>query len=239
MPPNMSTAVFDTTSARVRPPARFAAGGDDRRAGVAVEHRFDARAQRRERAPAGRRNRVADDDARNRVYDRVIPAEDRGRVRALETERVGGDGRCQRTRQATPQLRAPIGLNRVDQPLRLRLDERGEALSHHVGAELCRERIAVAGVRGTVAREHARPHDPPGGETGIVDRERRRGAHRLQREIAPRDEPAPERGQPRHRLALAQPRGQRLRIEVELLEACSSAYRKRDPSTPYLFSHTV
>jgi hypothetical protein len=37
----------------------------------------------------------------------------------------------------------------------------------------------------------------------MVDRERRRITHRLQREIAPRDEPAPQRWEPRHRLALA------------------------------------
>ena len=97
----------------------------------------------------------------------------------------------------------------------------------------------MAHVRRPVLREHARPHDLPRGETGIVDRERRRRAHRLQREIAPRDEPAAERGQPRHRLALAQPREQGMRIEVELLEACSSADRKRNPPTPNLFIHTV
>jgi len=106
---------------------------------------------------------------------------------------VRGDGRCQRTRQAAAQLRAPVRLDRVDQPLGLHPDERREALLHRVAAERPRERVAMAAVLGAVEREHARAHDLPGGETGIVDGEGRWVAHRLQGEIAPRDEPAPER----------------------------------------------
>jgi hypothetical protein len=124
----------------------------------------------------------------------------------------------------------PVRLERVDQPFGRRLNERREARSHCVEAKRRCERIAVAAVLSAVEREHARPNDLACGEAGIVDREARRVAQRPQREIAPCHEPAPQRGQPRHRLALAQPRVQRMRIELELVEAGGGADRR--PALP-------
>jgi hypothetical protein len=152
---------------------------------------------------------------------------------------VRGDGRCQRTREAAAQLRAPVRLDRGDQPLGLGPDELRESLLHRVEAERPRERGAMAPVFGAVEREHARTDDLPGGETGIVDREGRWVAHRLQGEIAPGDEPAPERGEPGNRLALTQPREKRMRIELELLEAGGGANRERAlPLASSGFTHT-
>ena len=70
-----------------------------------------------------------------------------------------------------------------------------------------------------------------GGEARIVDGERAGVAHGLQGEIAPGDEPAVERRQPRHRLALAQARQQRMRIGCELLEGGRRADGERGLST--------
>jgi hypothetical protein len=84
----------------------------------------------------------------------------------------------------------------------------------------------MAPVLGAVEGEHARAHHLPGRETGIVDREGRRVAHRLQGEIAPRDEPAPERGEPRNRLVFAQPSQKRMWIVLKLLEAGGGADRE-------------
>src|SRR2546423_1907653 len=113
--------------------------------------------------------------------------------RPLETERASYDRRCQRTRQTAAQLRTPVRFDRVDQPLGLLLDERRETPLHFVAAELTGERVTVTTVLGTVAREHAWANDLPCREPGIVDREGRRVAHRPQCEIAPSDEPAPQR----------------------------------------------
>jgi hypothetical protein len=85
----------------------------------------------------------------------------------------------------------------------------------------------VAGVLCPVEREHARAHDHAGGEAGIVDREGRVVPHRPKRELTARDEPAAESRQPGHGLALAQPREQGMRIQLELAEGDRGADRER------------
>ena len=55
-----------------------------------------------------------------------------------------------------------------------------------------------------IEREHARADDAPGREARVVDGERARVAHDLQREVAPQDEPAAEGRQPHHGRAFAQ-----------------------------------
>ena len=104
---------------------------------------------------------------------------------------------------------------------------RGEALAHGVEPERPGERRAVAPVLGAVEREHARPDDLAGGEARVVDGERLGVAHHLHGEVAPRDEPAAERGQPGDRLVLAQPREQRVRVGLELGERAAAPDRER------------
>src|ERR671914_6659 len=118
--------------------------GDQRRAGVAIEHRLHARAQGGEGVSAGPRDRVAGRDAGHGVDDRVVPAEQCGRVGALETERVRDDPRRQRAGEGAAQLRTPRRLQRLDQPLGLGLDQRGEALPHGVEPREPRHRLVLA-----------------------------------------------------------------------------------------------
>ena len=137
----------------------------------------------------------------------------RVRVRVPEAEGARDDGGRQRPRELAAQLRAPVRLDRVDQPLGRRLDDSREALAHRVEPERPRERVAVTAVLGAVEREHARPDDLAGREPGIVDREGRRSraspCSARSRRVTSQ---AAQRGEPRDRLALAQPREQRMRV---------------------------
>src|SRR5438128_361542 len=108
MPPNISTAAFETTSSRPRPPAPPAA------------------ARGRDRLP-GR-------DAGHRVDDRVVPAENRVPVGARETEGARDDRDGERAGDAAAELRPAGRLDRVDQEVGLDGDERREALAHRVEA---------------------------------------------------------------------------------------------------------
>ena len=115
--------------------------------------------------------------------------------RPSECVTIGGG---ERAREGAPQLGLAVGLDGVDQPVDLGGDDLGEALAHRLQAKRARERRAVALVLVAVEREHARADDAPGREARVVDRERGRVAHDLQREVAAQDEPAAERRQPHH-----------------------------------------
>ena len=134
MPPNIITAAFDTTSAGVRSPAR-------------LERRLDRVAQLLERrAPASVVGSLPAATPVDRLDDRVVPAEHRARVRRLEPEQLRDDARGERAGELAPKLRVAVGLERVDQRVDLRLDERREPLPHGGEPERLGERIAVARV---------------------------------------------------------------------------------------------
>src|ERR1039457_2716015 len=69
----------------------------------------------------------------------------------------------------------------------------------------------MAGVLGAIEREHARADHPGGREPRVGHGEYRRVAHDAQRQVAAGDQPAAERGQPRHGLAPPGPGGRRVR----------------------------
>jgi hypothetical protein len=85
----------------------------------------------------------------------------------------------------------------------------------------------VAIVLGPVEAEHAGSHHLGGGKPRVVDGERPRVAHRGQDEVVPRDQPALEAGQPRHRLGRTQARQRGVRILVELWQGDRGAQGKR------------
>ena len=207
------------------------AGGlrQQRGAGIGALGRHEARAQLLERLLAGRRHRPARRHPGHRVHDGVVPGQDGCGARALDAEGPGDDPDGQGTGQAAAQLRAPRRLERVDEPVGLGRHRPREALADGLEAKRPHERIAVPGVLVAVEGEHARSHHPARGEARVVDREGGGVAHRPQREVAPGDEPCPERGQPRDRLVGAKPREQRVRIGLELLETGGGADRERVP----------
>ena len=219
MPPNSSTAALETTSSRSRPPAAPAAAATQRRGRVALERRRRSLARSAAYAsrPAGvtgvARGHRPSPPRRSASYQpSTAPASASSRPSACVDDR----GR-QRAGQAAAQLRrARAGsIASISRSVSAATSSVKRS-PHRVEPERPRERIAVAAVLRAVEREHARADHPAGGEARVVDGERLRVAHHLQREVAPRDEPALERGQPRHRLPLAKARQQRMRVELQL-----------------------
>jgi hypothetical protein len=135
-------------------------------------------------------------DRRDRVDDCAIPAEHRRRLVGSESQRSGHDRGRQRSRELTPQLGAPGRFQRVDQRLGLDCGRPLEPIAHLAGAKRTDERRAMISMRLAVEAEHARPDDLRRREARIVDRERRRVAHRLEHEVMPGYEPAVERVDP-------------------------------------------
>ena len=167
--------------------------------------------------------------------DRVVVAEHGADVRVREPERAGHDRRRQRAGEAAPQLALPGGRERVQQQGGLLAHRAGQRLAHGAEPQRRDEGRPVAVVLGPVEREHARPDDPRGREPRVLDRERLRVAHRGEREVAARDEPAVDRRQPRDRLALAQAGQQRVRRALELLDRRRGA--DREASRPHRGQH--
>ena len=126
----------------------------------------------------------------------------------------GHDRRGERAGEAAPQLgRARAARSRRSSRSTSSATSVREALPHrrrrrNGRANGARWRVVL----GAVEREHARADHLPGREARVVDGERLGVAHHLQREVAARDEPAVQRRQPRHRLALAQPGEQRMSV---------------------------
>jgi hypothetical protein len=174
---------------------------------------------------AARSSAAARQPARG-VHDRGVPAEQALPAHRLEPQQFGHHGRCEWTADRRAQVRAAARRDLLDQALRLRAHEVAEALPHRIAPERPRERAAMALVLVAVAREHAAAEHLAGAEARIVDRQRLRVAHRPQRQVPARDEPAAERRQPGHRLALPQAREQRMRIVLELLERRRRAERE-------------
>ena len=177
-------------------PARMAAGGgEQRRAGLAIEHRLDGGPQLGERRPAGVGNLAAGRDLGHRRDDRVVPAQDGAGV-GLAQARASASRwrrRAGRRRHAAAPPRPRARWRRSGgRPRRRRPSvKRSRTACRRNGP---RERRAVALVLVAVEREHARADDAPGREARVVDRERGRVAHDLQREIAAQDEPAARAG---------------------------------------------
>ena len=186
-------------------------------------HRQQGAAQLGERLAARRADRAPGGHPRHRGDDRVVPAQDRLGVGAVEPERARDDRGRQRSGELAAQLGAPRRSDRVGEPLGLLGDDGAEARVHRRQPERRGERGAVARVLVAVEREHARPDDPRRGEARVVDREGRVGAQDRQREVAPRDQPGAERRDPCHRLARTQAREQRVRVRVERFERYASA----------------
>jgi hypothetical protein len=201
-------------------------GGEERGLGLPLERRADRGRQRRVGLRAGGAQRLAFRDLRDRPDDLLVPPEHGPHVGVLEAEGARDDRDRQRTRESAPQIRAAVGLDRVDQPLGLLRHLLREAGPHGGEAERAGEGVAMAAVVLAVEREHARTDDLAGGEPRVLDREGRRVAHHLQREVAPGDEPPVQRGQPGHGLSLAQQREQRVRIVLELRERSGGADRE-------------
>ena len=191
------------------------------------EIRFDGCAQRCERLGTVGAGRPARLDLGHGGDDPVVPAQHLASVGGSETERVenGCDG--ERAGELAPQLCPPGRLERVDETVGLGCDDRLELSPHLVETEAPRERISMPVVLGPVGREHAPSHDLTRREARIVDGERLGVAHHLEREVSPGDHPSVERREPRHRLALAQAREQRVRVGLELLERRRRAERER------------
>src|SRR5256885_4297000 len=118
-----------------------------------------------------------------------------------------------------PPPRSPLfpytPLFRSDQCVALGLDERPEALAHRREPQQLGERVTVPRMLGAVAGQHARPDDLSGREALIVDRERLRVSHHLERRLAAGDEPAV---QDRHPPDRPQRCENRMRIRLELLQ---------------------
>ena len=92
-------------------------------------------AQLLEAAPARLRRRPPGRDLGHRRDDRVVPAEHLGGAGVLEPERVRDRRGRERPGQLAPQLGLAARRDRVDQPVGLLRDRRGEALAHGVEPE--------------------------------------------------------------------------------------------------------
>ena len=192
-----------------------------------LEQRLDARAERLESLPPRRRCGLAGGDAGDGLDDAVVPAEDAPRVGVGKTEGVRHHRDRQWPGETAPELRVAGGLDRVDQAIRLRFDERREPLAHPVEPERACERAAVPVVLCAVAGQHAGPDDLTGRKPRIVDGEGLRVAHDAQSKLATGDEPGTQRGKPGDRLVLAEPRETRMRVGRQLLERRLGSDRER------------
>ena len=76
----------------------------------------------------------------------------------------------------------------------------------------------MTSVRRAVGRQHARSHDPPRGESRILDGERGRLTHDLHCGVSADDEPRVERRHPANRRDRPQPGEMRMRIGSEFLD---------------------
>ena len=192
--------------------------GDERALRIEAERARDAGAELLERRSGSGIRRLPGRDRRHPGHDRVVPAEHGAGVLLVEPERAHHRRDRERAREASAQLRLARRCDLVDEPLGLVADELVEPRAHLGQPERTGEGIAVPLVLGAVEREHARPDHLPGREARIVDRVGLGVAHHLEREVAPGDEPAVERGQPRDGLRLPQSRQQRMRVALQLLE---------------------
>ena len=137
----------------------------------------------------------------------------------LDRERAG---------EIAPQVGAAVAFHEPDQPVDLPSHDGREPLVHRLEAKRPREGIAMAPVLLPVEREHARADDLSGREAWIVDREHDRVSHHLQGEVAAGHDPGLQRGDPRDRLVLPEPRERRVRVVLELLERDRGADRECD-----------
>ena len=168
-----------------------------------------------DRARRLRARRPARAEVGHRGDDRVVPAEHRPGLGAVEAQRVRDRRGGQRPREAAPQLARTVRGELVDQPRRLLLHRVRQPPPHLAQPQRRDERRPVAVVLDAVEREHALAHHLRGREARVVDREGRRVAHRGEREVAAGDEPAVDRRQPRHRLARPEAREQVVGIALE------------------------
>src|SRR3984893_13429399 len=106
-----------------------------------LQRRLDRLAQLVERRGAGGRWRIARRNTRDRLDDRVVPAEHCARVCGFESEQLRDHARGQRTGELPAKLRTTVRFEAIDQRAYLGLDERSEPFSHLSEAERRREWI--------------------------------------------------------------------------------------------------
>ena len=177
MPPNISTAAFETTSSCVEPAGLAGRGRQQRRVGV--RRRARARCVARSAANASRPSPstgLPGGHLRDRRDDRVVPAEHAPGVRrprgpsAYVDDR---DGERPRERRAAAPRALPARARRSaarSPPPRAAVNRSRTASSRNGRANGSRWRRVL----GAVEREHARPDDLPGREARVVDGERLR-----------------------------------------------------------------
>jgi len=214
---------LETTSPRLSP----SPPGDERRVRVLADGPLDARPQALERRRRGRSRRQTGRDCGHTCDDRVVPAENLVRVLVVEAERADHRGDSKWTSETPPQLRFATRLDRVQQAVRLRADEICETGPHRVESERTGERSPVTCVLGPVEGEHAGSDDLCGRKARVVNRERVRIAHHLEREVPPGHEPATtERRQPRDRLPFPQAAEERMGVPLELRDRRGGSQRE-------------
>ena len=148
--------------------------------------------------------------------DPVVPGQDERRIGVPETERLGHHGRGQRPGHGPAELGVPPGRDRVHQAAGLSAREGGQPGTDLIGPEGTGERSPVPGVLGAVEREHARPDHLGRGEPGIIDRERPRITHDLDRQVVPGDHPGAQDRYPADRRGRPEPGEHRMRIRLQL-----------------------
>ena len=218
IPPNSSTAALETTWSRSSPPAAWAAAATSEAAGSRSSAgpiaACSAANPRRPSAVGAPPAVIAVTEATIASYQpSTSPGPASSRPSACVTT-IAASGPASARRSSA----SPGAGERVDEPVRLGRDERGEPLPYRIEPERRREGVAVAPVLEPVEAEHARSHDLRGREARIVDGERLRVAHDLHGQVAPRHQPAVERRNPCDRLARPQPGQHGMRIPIELLE---------------------
>ena len=191
-PPKRSTAAFDATCSRLEPAGVARRCRDEGRRRVAVERRLDGR-RRAARSLAAHSPSGSSPDViavtsatMSRVPARAPPRDRSPRARAPPPSTPTDE----RPREVAPAGRPPVAARSrraARRPRAPRAPRSGPrtASSRNGRANGSRwRRCSLA-----VEREHARPDDLGRREARVVDGERRRVAHRLQHEVAPRHEP--------------------------------------------------